>query len=277
MSVIDLTQLRLREQTKPGYITEGAAYTGSAGNLKMDNNIILVGDFLKQLQSAANVPAYDNAALYSASRMDTVKVNGELYIASFSGSPDEFSGVPPPNDTYWTKISIGWIAHNANRDQYLDLGGPNQISAAEIRERLNCACLQYAKVTLTPSQVQNGNSSPVALLPGVANKMYVPMFIILSNDFDETSPGDTPYSGTWNSVTVKINGQSNDIFQATDFLKKTQLSFVQMQRSEGPTLEDRTQLYPGESLNFYVPNGNPTGGTHGLTFHIYYTQIKLIL
>lgn len=273
--MVDLSQIRLREATVPPYQTEGSAFSGSAGNLKIDNNFVLLANFLRELQTSANVPDYDNGAEYTAASYDVVKHDDKLYLATFTGSPAEFSGIVPTNPTYWTEISVGAISHNQNRDQYLDRGGQYEVSVVDVYNKIHgCTCLKYKKVTLTASEVQAMFSVPQVLLASSPGILYDVDRILIDNNFDEDSPGDTPYN-TYTDIRVKANGADLDMFHADGFLANSIRVINRMKPITDASGGSQTQYVPAESVNAYCHINDPVGGTHGLVFYIFYSEISI--
>ena len=80
-------------------------------------------------------PPWDAAELYEGGIETVVRHNNKLWL--FVGTVGDIGTVPGINSAIWREISAVELAHFVNQDQYLDFGGPYQVSAQEIREWLD--------------------------------------------------------------------------------------------------------------------------------------------
>ncbi|MBL8002401.1 MAG: DUF2793 domain-containing protein [Flavobacteriales bacterium] len=80
-------------------------------------------------------PAWDNAETYPGGVETVVRHNDKLWV--FVSTTDDLGTEPGTNAAVWVEVSALQLAHWQNKDQYLDLGGPYQVSAQEIREHID--------------------------------------------------------------------------------------------------------------------------------------------
>lgn len=102
---------------------------------ELDNNFIILYDWLKSMGSGANLSPYNAGTTYADTPPTYVSYNGNIWHF-VSGTPA--SGITPgTNPAYWEQVTIGAIAHVQNTDQYLDIGGPYALSVQEIYEKVH--------------------------------------------------------------------------------------------------------------------------------------------
>jgi hypothetical protein len=97
-----------------------------------DNNWIILYDKVKELSEVeiTGVDPYSAGTEYSVSD-PYVTYNGNTweYI-----NPTPQTGITPGTDPLtWSLVSQGLFSHQQNKDQYLDLGGANEVSAEDIK------------------------------------------------------------------------------------------------------------------------------------------------
>jgi hypothetical protein len=98
-----------------------------------DSFRIAVKDFFKDIVSGAGLNPYNAGTTYTGTYY--VSYNGNMYV-HVGASPS--TGITPgTNPAIWEEVSIGQLAHPQNSDQYLDLNGVNEVSAADLYELLN--------------------------------------------------------------------------------------------------------------------------------------------
>ena len=76
-------------------------------------------------------PAWSNATVYDGGIERIVSHAGALWL--FVSATDNTGTTPGTNELVWRRISSSELAHIRNQDQFLDFGGPFQVSAQEIR------------------------------------------------------------------------------------------------------------------------------------------------
>ncbi|HKR03460.1 MAG TPA: hypothetical protein VJY62_02410 [Bacteroidia bacterium] len=119
--------------TKAGYTTKGSELTW----LEHDTNWEILIDTIQSLNSTGNVAPYSPGQAYPFNDSNGnpipsyVSYLGNIYL--FVGTPYQTGVTPGTNPAIWQLVSTGTLSHIQNTDQYLDLGGPNEISANALK------------------------------------------------------------------------------------------------------------------------------------------------
>jgi len=96
--------------------------------------------------SDSGITAYDAGVTYSNSPTIYVEYSGNIWKFI---NPVPQTGVTPGTDILsWELSSAGVFVHERNKDEYLDFGGTNQISASEIISGLAAATLGYVPLAV---------------------------------------------------------------------------------------------------------------------------------
>lgn len=125
---VALTNLLLRILSDSNYQTKGSTLTWN----ELDGDLKLLADAIRDLQQAPTegFTPYDNSTEYSNVAPDYVSFDGNIW-EYVSAIPQ--SGITPGSDaSVWQIASLGIFSHERNKDQYLDFGGANQVSAADL-------------------------------------------------------------------------------------------------------------------------------------------------
>lgn len=97
---------------------------------ELDNNFIILYDWIKAMGSGGNLSPYNAGTSYANTPPTYVSYSGNIWHY-INGTPA--SGITPGTDPlYWEQVTLGSLTHVQNTDQYIDLGGPSQASALEI-------------------------------------------------------------------------------------------------------------------------------------------------
>ena len=119
---------------------------------ELDGNFVFLNDRISGLTSSVDVAPYNGGTTYTGSTY--VSYSGNLYL-HISGTPT--TGVIPDSDpTKWQLVSSGVLIHEKNKDQYLDFGGANQVSASEIRSLIDNSTLILTTQSDLSDAVING-------------------------------------------------------------------------------------------------------------------------
>ena len=142
----------LRELINAPLTTTGVPIT----NAQYDTNVINFYDDLVMLVSGGDVPAYNALITYDDTITKYVSYGGFLWMY-INAVPA--AGVTPVEGLDWTQIPPSVIAHVKNYDQYLDLGGSNEVSAADLKTLLSGA--GAGTVIYKGRLAQAGTAAPV--------------------------------------------------------------------------------------------------------------------
>lgn len=127
MSVALIDQVLLRILSDPRYTAKGSSLTWT----EEDTNFKIIADAILELAAVganSGFAPYDNSTPYSDG--DYVSYNNNIY--HYINAVDQ-SGITPGSDPLtWELSSVGQFAHQQNTDQYLDFGGPFQVSAEDL-------------------------------------------------------------------------------------------------------------------------------------------------
>lgn len=85
-------------------------------------------------QTVNDFPAWSGGTTYPGGVETVVKHGGKLWL--FVSSTDSLGTQPGTNGLVWQEINAVQLAHFRNRDQYLDQGGPGEVSAMQLRRLL---------------------------------------------------------------------------------------------------------------------------------------------
>jgi hypothetical protein len=85
-------------------------------------------------QTVNDFPAWSGGATYPGGVETVVKHSGKLWL--FVSPTDSLGTQPGTNGLVWQEINAVQLAHFRNRDQYLDQGGPGEVSAMQLRRLL---------------------------------------------------------------------------------------------------------------------------------------------
>lgn len=94
-----------------------------------DDNFVFIRKDFESLSFTADVAAYDSGTTYDDTD-NRFATNGGKTWQWINATPG--SGVTPADGIYWQEVFPAIMAHPINRDTYLDKGGANEISAADI-------------------------------------------------------------------------------------------------------------------------------------------------
>jgi len=146
-----LTDILLRYTAHPPLTTKGSELTFVEG----DANLIEIYEYLQSLASAGGIAPWNAGTTYNGTTYVTFSGNLWQHVTSSS------TGITPgTNPAVWALTSIGQLAHVQNTDAYLDFGGANQVSAAELKALLND---HYKTVTRAVAITQRNSAT---LKPG---------------------------------------------------------------------------------------------------------------
>ncbi len=85
-------------------------------------------------QTVNDFPAWSGGTNYPGGVETVVKHSGKLWL--FVSPTDSLGTQPGTNGLVWQEINAVQLAHFRNRDQYLDQGGPGEVSAMQLRRLL---------------------------------------------------------------------------------------------------------------------------------------------
>lgn len=80
-------------------------------------------------------PPYVADTVYTGGREVVVRHSNKLWL--FVHASDQIGVTPGSNGLVWQELSAAQLAHFRNQDQMLDQGGPNEVTAAQLRALLN--------------------------------------------------------------------------------------------------------------------------------------------
>lgn len=155
MSIATLNNVILRIVVDPNFITKGSKLTFE----ELDSNIKIITDAIREVteQDVAGVEPYNAGTEYS---------QGDF--VSYSGNIWEFinvtpaTGVTPSTDPLtWQLSSTGAFAHQQGTDQFLDEGGPNEVSAADLASLVTGFTAPYGRLLFVDGI--NGNDGGAAV------------------------------------------------------------------------------------------------------------------
>lgn len=127
----NLSEILLRQLSDPNYSTKNSELTW----IELDTNIKLLADAIASLSiaDAPGVVTYSTSEEYSEG--DVVSYDGNIWLFV---NPVPQTGITPGTDELtWELSSTGIFAHVQNTDQYLDFGGPNEVSAEDLKNAVN--------------------------------------------------------------------------------------------------------------------------------------------
>lgn len=131
MSLALLDNVLLRSLSDPVLATKGSELTWD----EEDTNFVILHDAIKELSavSVSGIDAYSGGEEYSLGDFVTYNNNTWEYINAIPQT-----GVTPGTDpTVWQIASQGLFSHQQNTDTYLNFGGANEVSAADLRAFLD--------------------------------------------------------------------------------------------------------------------------------------------
>jgi hypothetical protein len=146
-----------RQTNDPRVTNVGAELTYQDG----DDNLIYILDKLDSLADISGLTPYNPSTTYTGGVTYIVGYNGVAYL--FISSTDQTGVTPLGNPLVWQPVSNAVLLHQQNTDTYLNFGGTNQVSAAELKALLN----QFISITSTQFFILRDSAS--ALEP---NRIY---------------------------------------------------------------------------------------------------------
>jgi len=120
-----LDDIILRSSTNAPLVTKGSELTYA----ELDGNFIELYEYLTNMNAGSALSPWSIATTYTGTNY--VSYNGNIYKQIASPSLGQ---VPDLNPAVWELSSVGALAHEKNKDQYLDFGGVNQVSATEVND-----------------------------------------------------------------------------------------------------------------------------------------------
>lgn len=130
---IDVKNVLLRILSDPNYAAKGSSLTWT----ELDTDLKILADNILALQtpSTGGFEPFDNGITYSNVGPDYVSYNGNIY-QYINAIPH--SGITPGADPLtWQAVSVGQFSHQQNTDQYLDKGGPKEVTVTEIYNKVH--------------------------------------------------------------------------------------------------------------------------------------------
>lgn len=100
-------------------------------------------------------PPYNAATVYTGGLEVVVRHAGKLWL--FVSSTNQLAVTPGTNGLVWQELTAVQLAHFRNQDQMLDQGGPNQVTAAELKALLDA----QSTLTWKPPFDDVGTAPPV--------------------------------------------------------------------------------------------------------------------
>lgn len=169
--------LKLRETNYPPLTNNDASLSAT----EFDQNYIKIYDDLVRLISASGILAYNGATEYDETTNSLVSYNSRLYRFIFA-SPA--TGIVPTNTEYWLETFPNELAHEKNRDQKLDEGGVNEVTAAQLKAVVDGTSLLFTGLgTYTDTSRTSGSPlivtglDPAVVLPNngaISDKTQLP-------------------------------------------------------------------------------------------------------
>ena len=157
-SYTDLNDLitAINDRIKPngnGAIT-GAVHQ-EALHITILSLVAMMGEVLPEV--AANFPEWSSGTTYEGGSEVVVRHDGKLWL--FVQATDSTGQEPGTNSLVWKEVSALQLAHFRGQDQTLDAGGPNEVSAAEIREHLDAAAAGVSGGVLYVSRLAGNDAT----------------------------------------------------------------------------------------------------------------------
>lgn len=141
--------------------TNGAAeITGQVHQDILLSTVLSLLNIVNQIpaETVGLFPEWDSGTTYAGGVQVVVQHDGALYL--FVSASDDMGTEPGTNGAIWQPIDALTLAHFRNQDQYLDEGGPYQVSAQEIYEFLHAAPASSWLNTVTYS-----SNTPPGVIP----------------------------------------------------------------------------------------------------------------
>lgn len=133
----------LRETDNAPLTNKGDFITGA----EIDSNFIAVYNDFVALAVTLGVTAYDSGTTYDDTDKAYVTYNSKLWqwvnVSSGMGI------TPGSNDNYWVEVFPTILAHEKNKDTYLDKGGSNETTAQEIRDFIDAGLTSTTNLGIT--------------------------------------------------------------------------------------------------------------------------------
>ena len=141
----------LRIAAYPPLTTKGSELTWE----ELDGNLIKIYQDIAAKVKAGTIPDFDSAKTYNLG--DAANYNDVTWLY-LNATPE--AGIDPGSDpAYWGEIDPTFFIHEQNKDTYLDKGGANEVTAAQLKT------LVAAGVPIT---IYTGNGS----LPSAASRKF---------------------------------------------------------------------------------------------------------
>jgi hypothetical protein len=99
---------------------------------ELDNNFIEIYDYLATLNTGTNLNPWSISTTYTGTQY--VSYAGNIYKLLTASSLGE---VPTSYPSVWQLTSIGELAHEKNKDTYLDFGGTYEVPAEDLHSLVN--------------------------------------------------------------------------------------------------------------------------------------------
>lgn len=120
----------LRETNNPPLTNNNAPLSGA----QYDQNVINFYNDLVALNTAGDQAAYDPLKEYDDTINKFVTYGSNVWLYIFA-TPT--TGTTPVEGTHWTQVAPSVLAHVKNQDTALDLGGDNEVTAAQLKALLS--------------------------------------------------------------------------------------------------------------------------------------------
>ena len=163
----------LRSTTNPPLTNKGSELTYT----ELDTNFIEIYDYLTSMNAGGTLTPWSISTTYTGTTY--VSYSGNIYKLLVASSLGE---VPTSYPAVWQLTSIGELAHEVNKDTYLNKGGAYEVTAQELYGLVNEQTIvvtatdleNYANAgTLIPNRIyQIGLSSPVYYFRSISNLKY---------------------------------------------------------------------------------------------------------
>jgi len=137
---MNIEDILLRGLANPDLVAKGSSLTQN----QLDQNFVIIYNELAALSNSEQLDAYDPSRNYIGGSATFVAFDSKIW--KFISATSQ-QGVQPDSDpAIWQRVTAGAIAHERNKDQFIDFGGQYQVSAEDIFNAVNKTTTQLAAV-----------------------------------------------------------------------------------------------------------------------------------
>lgn len=263
---MNIEDLILRTTASTPFTTKGSRLTW----VELDGNLILIGNSIIAIDNPGGVPAYSDSTSYSGTQY--VSYDSKLWKHIAAGPTVGIA--PDTDDTKWSRVSVGVLTHQTNKDTQLEgpVDGITQtVTIEQLYNLLAGGNIKTFDVDITSAEILVLNTTPKVLATPASGKA-IELISARVELLHEDSPASIAYTVN-TTLQIKANGAGRVQSQITNILASASRIAVVAGLSGGA--QDLSQILTDADLVATVNAGDPLLGDYDIKISGIYREITL--